>query len=353
MILQSRLAKGWVARRAKAGTHAEFPGTTVLWDGEYFEVVEAEAMQGGGVRYVLLPWREDHVIRTFVEYSEESETALAEDYKRAQKQRTASVAARLSAMLVGQLPNPVQMHLANELGLSPAKMTVLACVPGVVLFGICIYEVVSAKMAMVPSKIPTWFFVVSAILFAEVGIRFLVAMNQNRGMGSVFGLIGYLLYYEVFARSRKASLPSPYQAPGESSDFIIPPPEDVELQDAITIRGPLLTLLTPAEQNRLRDLYGFDYRKYASGLAWTMLVVCAIGFASTWIKLQEEEVRLSLLLSLVCAVLLAAEQVQRLRAFKRGPAGSVLGVLVRPFARNLLTRPPRKEAEPVEPPPED
>jgi len=42
--------------------------------------------------------------------------------------------------------------------------------------------------------------------------------------------------------------------------------------------------------------------------------------------------------SLLCAVLVALEQVIRLFLFSRGPAGSVFSVLVRPFAKDLLAR---------------
>ena len=47
----------------KTLTSAEFPGTAVLWEERYFEVVEARAGEGG-VGYVLEPWQEMHVMRT-------------------------------------------------------------------------------------------------------------------------------------------------------------------------------------------------------------------------------------------------------------------------------------------------
>ena len=68
VILQSAISKGWTPRTPKSLTHAEFPGTTVLWDEQYFEVIEATATQTGGVRYVLAEWRESHTIRTFEHY---------------------------------------------------------------------------------------------------------------------------------------------------------------------------------------------------------------------------------------------------------------------------------------------
>ena len=46
----------------------------------------------------------------------------------------------------------------------------------------------------------------------------------------------------------------------------------------------------------------------------------------------------SAFVSLVCAGFVVLEQTMRLLAFKRGPAGSIFGALVRPFARDLLGR---------------
>ena len=80
VILHSRISKGWTPRTPKTPTHAEFPGSAVLWDDEYFEVVAAELLPAGGVRYVLEPWRDNHTIRSFEHYSEESEARLQKDY---------------------------------------------------------------------------------------------------------------------------------------------------------------------------------------------------------------------------------------------------------------------------------
>lgn len=43
------------------------------------------------------------------------------------------------------------------------------------------------------------------------------------------------------------------------------------------------------------------------------------------------------LLSIFVAGGVALEQILRLRTFPRGPAGSVLGAVVRPFVRGLFT----------------
>jgi hypothetical protein len=69
LILHSRLPKGWTPRTPKSLTNAEFPGTAVYWDDEYYEVLSADPLPAGGVRYVLDKWRDDHAIRVFDAYS--------------------------------------------------------------------------------------------------------------------------------------------------------------------------------------------------------------------------------------------------------------------------------------------
>ena len=65
VILHSAIAKGWTPRVAKTLTSAEHPGTAVLWEEQFYEVIEATPQQSGGVRYVLASWRDDQTIRVF------------------------------------------------------------------------------------------------------------------------------------------------------------------------------------------------------------------------------------------------------------------------------------------------
>src|SRR2546430_17376382 len=81
VVLASRLSKGWVPRVGKTLTTAEFPGTAVLWEERYFEVVDAHALPQGGVEYVLEPWREHHVMRVVQQYDEPSEAAPVAEHR--------------------------------------------------------------------------------------------------------------------------------------------------------------------------------------------------------------------------------------------------------------------------------
>jgi len=326
VILQSRIPKGWTPRTPKSLTQAEYPGTAVFWDDEYFEVVSADVMPNG-VRYTLEPWRDDHTIRVFEHYNEETEARRVEDWERAQRQRRYSVLARLSGIILGQFPAPVQNRLANELGTFPMRMTLVSCIPSIVLLGVCIWLKADAMLRQTASPVPTMLWILAVLLIGESGVRFHVAMLQNRGMGTFFGTIAYVVFWLL--SGRRASLPSPFTEPGDSATFMIPPTDDVALQDAITVRGPFMTLLSADEQRQLEKKYGFNYREHSAfSLTWSLLVVFLIGVVSSLMR--------EAFFSFITALILAVEQIIRLFALRRGPTGSMLGFLVRPFVRKLL-----------------
>ncbi len=329
VILHSGLPKGWTARRAKDGIHAEFPGTAVLWDEQYYEVVSAEPMPAGGVRYVLERWREEHTIRVFDLYSAESEARLLADHLAARKQRRSTFGAQCAGVLLGNLPADVQQRIANDLGVSPFAMTVLSTIPSVILAGTCVYLRVGMLLGDDGTAVPFWLFVLALLWFAESLLRFYVAMSQNRGAGSLAGAIVHAIF-------------RPREAVRDARGTFQPPradvPPDVELQDRLTMRGPLLTLLSVDEQRRLAERYAFDYRQHASFVAWTILIGAVLGIASS-VSVLMSTFRFSALASLLVAAALAVEQIVRLQALTRGPAGSMLAMFVRPLARTFLERP--------------
>jgi hypothetical protein len=328
VFLQSRLPKGWIARRAKEGTHAEFPGTAVLWEDRYYEVVDADLIPSGGVRYILEPWNDAHTIRVFAEYSAESEARLLADHQAAQKQRRNSIFGRLAGIVLGNLPMHAQERIANNLGLSPFRMTLLSLLPSLLLLGTCLYLTVDALLSKNGTQVPFWLTYLATLWFTESVLRFFVAMSQNRGIGSILGCIVYVLL-------------NPREAMRDSVETFDPSsvevPYDIDVQDRITMRAPLLTLLSIAEQNRLAELYGFNYRKHAYVTAWTMLIGSLLGVISSWSALTYG-FRITQVLSLTLASIVLLEQLFRLPALARGPAPSIFAFLVRPFARRLLER---------------
>lgn len=311
VILHSPISKGWTPRVAKTLTSPEHPGTTVLWDEQYFEVLEAGALPSGGIRYVLGTWPDHHTIRTFQSYDADSEAARVAAHERARRQRRAGLLAQLSGIVLGFLPAAVQMRLQNELGVLATRMTLLSCLVPLVLTGICVYIQVGATIGReAPIPFPLWLLCGAWML--ETFIRFYVVMTQSRPMGSLIGE----LFYAIFGKRETLR--------GDSVAFA-PPAEDVALRDALTLKEPLLTLLAPAEQKALADRVGFDYKRTASGVAWTILVAAAVGAYTSKDAL-----------SMLVAAALACEQLVRLVKLRREPVGSVFGIVVRPFVRELL-----------------
>jgi len=167
-------------------------------------------------------------------------------------------------------------------------------------------------------------------MFADSVVRFQVVMLQSRAQGSLPGTFVYFILWSL-APKRFAS---PVEERGRGV-FMLAPDEETALRDAIEMRGALFTLLTPAEQLRLAERYGFEYRRYATGPAVVILICALLGAVSSWVKVADSG-SVSALLSLILSGGLTIEQVIRLRALKRGPAGSVLGAVVRPFVRGYL-----------------
>ena len=246
VVLHSRLPKGWTPRTPKTLTHSEFPGTAVLWGDAYYEVISAEGLPAGGVRYVLAPWADHHAIRIAEPYDAESEAQRLADHEAAARQRKRSKAATVFAFVLGHLPSHVQNHFANELGVGPARMTLLSIVPSLTFIGACVWLYVDSIMESTPSPISGAMWIFAAFLFFDSAVRFLVAMSQNRAMGSLPGFFAYLVFW-LLAPNR-GKLVSPFAANKGEKVFMLPPPDEVARRDAYEMRAPLLTLLAPAEQ---------------------------------------------------------------------------------------------------------
>lgn len=332
VILRSAIVKGWTPRTPKTLTSAEFPGTAVLWDEQYFEVIEASPMLSGGVRYVLSEWRDNHTIRTFESYDADSEGLRIADHERARRQRRAGFVSRLSGVVLGFLPAPVQNHLENELGVRATRMTLLSCIPPLILLGVCVLASVDANMRGAASPVPMLFWPIVLFLTLETLIRFFVAMSQGRPMGSVVGAVVYLAYRGL--SRKRGELPPAFGGRGNSVAFT-PPTEDVAVRDSFRIKEPLLTLLRTAEQKKLAERYGFDYRRTSFGVAWLILVFAALGAFTSYLDLDASGSFASLLAMLIAGALVV-EQALRLITLRREPTGSVLGVFVRLLARDLL-----------------
>jgi hypothetical protein len=329
ILLFSRYPKNWQARVARTLTSPEHPGTAIFWDDAIFEVVAAELQPQGAVRYVLEPWRDEHAIRVSDHYDEEHEAHRQAEHQARIRREHRRKGATLIGFLAGHLPALVQEEMASELGMFAHRMTMMSVVTMIVVLGAMIAAVAHQYMAGTPLQ--PWELILLGFLALENAIRFHVAWSQSQPIGSVLGLLIYSLAY---AAGWKRGMISPLKTAKGHSVYIRDEAEDTKLRDAFHVREPLITLLTPAEQARFAERFDYDYRRHSSKVATIFLVFSLAGIFSS-LRTLGLRPGVGAFLSLLCAGVLAIEQLLRLSAFKRGPAGSVLGVLARPFTKSL------------------
>jgi hypothetical protein len=335
IFLASRLPKpNWNPRvSGSASLRPEHPGTAILCEESWYEVVAIEPL-AQGVRYELAPWPEEHVIRTSEAYDQGSEARRLAEHRggigRERKRKTVS----WLSIVTGHLPAAVQQQLASELGADAPKMTMISALPPFALVGAAVLAAVSALLANRPFPMPPLGWILLGYLALESTIRFGNAWLTARPMGSTLGLLLYALYYLL--SPRKETLVAPLRAERGAFARPIPAaPPDVVVRDAITMRAPLFSLLTASEQRSLLARYRYDHKGPAVVVAWIVLIGSIVGAVATFHTFLLTG-RLGALISAMLAGYLAAEQVWRLSRFPHQPAGSLLGIVVRPFLRRYL-----------------
>lgn len=323
IVLSSRLDKGWTPRAPKTLTSAEFPGTAVLWEDRYYEVVGAERLPQG-VRYTLEPWRDEHVMRTSERYDAGSEAQRAENARKERERAGKRRAAVWLAPLAGHLPASVQEHIGSELGIIAPHLTLASVFLDFVIV-VAIFVWMAGGLIGAMPKSDGWM-VIAGYLVAESAVRFYLAFVQRRPIGSAPGLLLYVAWWFTLADRTRAISPFIYQKGWSVRSSDAPP--DVAARDAFALREPLVTLLTPAEQARAAERFGYDWRHQSSKIAAMILVFAAIGVVSS--------LKTGAMLSLIVALILVVEQLWRLSVLRHRPSGSIFGIAARPFFRKLL-----------------
>lgn len=322
--LSSRLEKGWQPRVARTMTRGEFPGTAVLWGEAYYEVVDVESLPAGGVCYTLEPWADEHAMRVVDRYDAESEAARLAEHRKAIQREAGRRSANLFGFLTGQLPAAVQEDLGFELGILPAKLTLISVVFELaVVIGIFLY--IAQRMVNDHYMPPTAMFI-TGFLWLEIVVRFYLSYVQKRPIGTTVGLFAYILFYALVPN--RARFTSPFKVQKGLAVPITDAPEDVALRDSFMIREPFVTLLSAEEQALAKERFGYDYRRHSYNMAAIILVFSFLGVISS--------LRTHAVLSGVLAAALTVEQLARFLAFRRGPAPSILGWVARPYVRKLL-----------------
>jgi hypothetical protein len=314
----SRLPKsGWVARTPRTLTTRERPGTAVLWDGDCFEVIDVVVLQQG-VRYVLAPWSDAESMRVTSRYDEEAEAARAaerRDLIRRERQRRA---VNFFAIFTGHLPGAVQQKLADEVNVNAPRLTIASVLPEwAILIAIAFY---CAGRLLAEEPVPVALALFAVFLGLDGTIRFKLAFVDGRACGSIFGVLPYTIY-ATFAGKKLTR-------PGEATPHLREFSPEEQLTHSFHIREPLVTLLPPAEQQRIAQKFDYDYRRTAMKMALGILGVAIVGVIASlsshaWI-------------SLGVASILGIEQILRIPQLMHRPVGSFLAFFARPLVRKFL-----------------
>jgi hypothetical protein len=199
VVLVCSTSKGWRPRASGvAWRRAEHPGTAVKWDGEIFEVVTAEPVADGQIRYELARWRHEIAIRSLERYDRASEAARAGERRwreQAVRRRRLSI---LLAPLLGHLPGPVQEAMEQEFGAPANAMTAASAFPLLVLGIVGLLGQMAQMFGGSLAPLPQPSLPLSLYLFGESALRLALVATQSRPAGSIPGA----LLYEIWKRTR-------------------------------------------------------------------------------------------------------------------------------------------------------
>ena len=332
IALTCDVSKGWTCRRAGAQTSAEHPGTAVRWNEGIFEVLEAAALPGGGMRYRLGPWQDRHAIRRIEAYDPSSEAARAAERNRRGSSIRRRRLALLLAPLLGHLPGAMQKQMELDFGAPAIAMTILSALPLLVIGVLGSLSHIAGAFGAPPlfpwaPPLP-----VSVFLIFESAVRIGSAWLQDQPMGSVAGALLVRIAQALSGRKTPGPAPLPATAPRQL---------DAAGEDRFRVLEPLLSLLRRDEQELLERRYGFELLRWERMSAAVLFLVGAANIVASLAALAGGVAGATDVAWLTAGLALCIEQALRWKEIARGrPRGSVLGALVRPFARSLLAVPP-------------
>lgn len=328
IALTCAVSKGWTCRRPGAQTSAEHPGTAVRWNEGIFEVLEAAALPDGGTRYRLAPWQDRHAIRRIETYDASSEAARAAERNRRGSSIRRRRLALLLAPLLGHLPGAMQKQMELDFGAPAIAMTILSALPFLVIGVVGSLSHIAGVFGAPPlfpwaPPLP-----VSVFLTFESAVRIGSAWLQDQPMGSVAGA----LLVRIALALRGRTKPGPAAAPRQL---------DAAGEDRFRVLEPLLSLLRRDEQELLERRYGFEVLRWGRMSTGVLFLVGAANVVASLAALAGGVAGTTDVVWLPAGLALCVEQALRWKEIARGrPRGSVLGALVRPFARSLLALPP-------------
>jgi hypothetical protein len=332
LVLTCEEPKGWHGRSPKMPTAAEHPGTAVRWEGGFYEVLEASGLPGGGAAYVLAAWDERHAMRVVATYNEATEAARAHERADAAHRADRHVLLWLLSPIVGSLPGHVQESFEREYNV-PARYLSLASALPLWIAGWIALILRAAAWIGGAHTLPEPVLLFGIYLLAESTARLVVAFLQGRPIGTV---VGTLLYEGWRQLGRGAAHARGRPVPREKELWDVDIEPEQELLDRYRMVEPAAGLLAAPEQAVLAERYGFDGIRWGRLSAIFLLVMFGpLAFASLLGAFVEPEPSDLWRIPLFGGLVL--EQVFRLARLRHGRlAPSLLGILVKPFAKPLL-----------------
>jgi hypothetical protein len=318
IVLSTRWDKGWVPRREKDLIRAAFPGTCIRWEEEQFEVLRAEAA-GEGARYVLAPWDRANTIRTIEDYDDASERVRAEKRARDAARRVKRKLSLALSLVLGDLPATMQEEMESEYGVLASRLTLISLVP-LFIYGAGSFIFFMAAILGAPA-FPMAVLMPGLYFFLESLVRFGYVMSTRTPIGSFPVVLVAETLRHVSGRGRKE--------PPKLGPLPIEP--SIAARDAYRVREPYLAFLAPEDQLELSRRFGFDPVLWGKRTAWVILFFAVLGIVT-----GIHNGGVTGWLAVLAAAYLSGEQIARLRRLARGlPAGSIVGRLVEPFAKDL------------------
>jgi len=202
--LVAAASKEWRPAVPAASRRAEHPGTAVSWEGAIFEVLAAEPLADGGVRYSLAPWRDDHAIRLLERYDAESETARRRERRWKADALRKRRAAILLSPLLGHLPGSVQERMEREFGAPANAMTIVSALPLLAVGQIGLMGAVAGLAGVSLAPLPEPPFPLAVYLFGESAIRLVIVATQSRPAGSLAGTLAFALWTSIIGKRAPA-----------------------------------------------------------------------------------------------------------------------------------------------------
>ena len=285
----------------------------------------------GGVRYRLEPWPERHAIRVIESYDAASETARAAERSAHGRSLAKRQLAIVFSPLLGHLPGEVQHRMETEFSAPARWMTVVSAIP-VFAWAFLGLMNVFFTLAGAPEAFP-WapppFF--AAYLAVESAVRIGSAWIGGRPMGSLAGVVVWWAVQAALGRKRPPAA-APAARPSVTAEEAA--------TDRYRILEPLLALLPARDQSEIERRFGFEVRRWGRVSVAVLLFVGAANVLASLLAFAGKAATAADAVWLAAGLAICAEQLARRASLARGtPRGSVLGVLVRPFAEPLLHPP--------------